>query len=229
MSAGLEETLYCHKVGQACELCIVCICNLRMLNNTLVIDKGPIGAGSSAPLRWDNDRKCKLNLFKPHYQLFWRKLSPRGPSAQVKLGSRELRGDPSISQPRPASPTISLSPQQVLNSPRILANTDQKLAQPKIVIRLATMEQDYQFAELWREAFTIYKKRTGRDLLLAISKYPSLQSVEGLQRMIEQTDKNFNAFRHRHALWDYLSRYEACTAVRRAYTSRDFTYVIHSW
>lgn len=66
------------------------------------------------------------------------------------------------------------------------------------------MEQDYQFAELWREAFTIYKKRTGRDLLLEISKYPSLQSVEGLQRMIEQTDKNFNAFRHRHALWDYL-------------------------
>jgi len=66
------------------------------------------------------------------------------------------------------------------------------------------MEQDYQFVELWREAFTIYKKRTGRDLLLEISKYPSLQSVEGLQRMIEQTDKNFNAFRHRHALWDYL-------------------------
>jgi hypothetical protein len=66
------------------------------------------------------------------------------------------------------------------------------------------MEQDYQFAELWREAFTIYKKSTGRDLLLEISKHPSLQSVEGLQGMIEQTDKNFNAFRHRHAIWDYL-------------------------
>ena len=66
------------------------------------------------------------------------------------------------------------------------------------------MENDNQFADLWREAFTGYKKRTGRDILLEVSKSPDLQSVEGLQRMIEQTDKNFNAFRHRHAIWGYL-------------------------
>jgi hypothetical protein len=61
-------------------------------------------------------------------------------------------------------------------------------------ITSAAMEHNYQFAELWREAFTAYKKSTGRDLLSQISQYPNLQTVEGLQQMVEQTDKNFSAF-----------------------------------
>jgi hypothetical protein len=66
------------------------------------------------------------------------------------------------------------------------------------------MEHDYEFAGIWREAFEEYKKRTGRDLLIVINKNPSLQSVEDLQGMIEQTNKDFGAFRHRHAIWSCL-------------------------